>query len=282
MASWPSLAVRVERSSAANLVRLANTIAWQDPTWGSQTFPVADGFAVLCGQGLYVNALFAAGITEQVSANDLDNLEQRCAAMNLPASVETSSSTGPQLGELLSSRGYTAGNTIEAFVLKLDDAQTTQVEVDVAQSGSNLVVESANEELLGLWQETCAAAWGHTSVEARRSSDTFAAAAAVVDGPGLLIARDESDGRPVATASVTIHDGVATLGAMSTLPTERRRGIQRALIAHRLGFARSMGCDLAYTTAATGGDSARNLARHGFQHLHTKTTHVRKPSATCV
>jgi len=274
MARRPSLAVRVERVTAANLVRLAHTIASQDPSWGTQTFPVADGFAVLCGDGLYVNGLFAAGITEQVSANDLDHFEQRCAAMNLPASVEISSATSPQLGEHLSSRGYTAGNTVEAFTINLDDTQTTQVEVDVAQSGPNLVVESANEELLGLWQETCAAAWGHTSVEARRSSDTFAAAAAVVDGPGLLIASDESDERPVATASVTIHDGVATLGAMSTLPAERRRGIQRALIAHRLGFARSMGCDLAYTTAVTGGDSARNLTRHGFEHLHTKTTHV--------
>ncbi|NOX32055.1 MAG: GNAT family N-acetyltransferase [Actinobacteria bacterium] len=282
MANSTALAVRVERASAGNLVRLGRTIRSQDPTWGTQVFSVADGVAVLCGDGFFVNALFAAGLTEQVSANDLDQFEQRCAAMGLPSSIEISSATRPELARFLPKRGYETSGSVEAFTIEMDDAQITRVEFEVAQSGPNLTIESANEGLLGLWQETCAAAWGHTSVEARRASDTFAAAAAIVDGPGLLIARDESDGRPVATASVTIHDGVATLGGMSTLPAERRRGIQKALIAHRLGFARSMGCDLAYTTAVTGGDSARNLARHGFQHLHTKTTHVLKSSATGV
>lgn len=36
---------------------------------------------------------------------------------------------------------------------------------------------------------------------------------------------------------MTVTDGIATLGGMSTLTNERGRGVQAALIAHRLRAA---------------------------------------------
>ena len=75
---------------------------------------------------------------------------------------------------------------------------------------------------------------------------------------------------------MTICDEVATLGGMSTIPAERGRGVQAALILHRLGLARAAGCTIATSTTVVGGASERNVQRFGFRPTHVKQTWVRQ------
>ena len=128
---------------------------------------------------------------------------------------------------------------------------------------------------LPLWQDVSSAAWEHTTPAARRASDTYAAAAHATDGERLMLAVEADTGRPLGCASLIVRDGLATLGGMSTLPTERGRGVQRALVAERLRLAAVAGCDLATVTAVLGGPSERNLLRLGFQRQYVKTTWTR-------
>lgn len=51
---------------------------------------------------------------------------------------------------------------------------------------------------------------------------------------------------------------------MSTLPEERRRGVQRSLVRARLLASFEAGCDLAATSTEPGSGSERNLIRLGF------------------
>ncbi len=132
---------------------------------------------------------------------------------------------------------------------------------------------------LRAWQETSAAGWGHDTASARRASDAFAAAAAAVDGDGFVLARDAGNGRPLGCASLTMRGGVATLGGMSTIREERRRGVHAALIRHRLGLAAANDCVIATTTASPGGDSERNLRRNGFEPWFELTT-LTRPGGT--
>lgn len=88
-----------------------------------------------------------------------------------------------------------------------------------------------------------------------------------------MIAYDVETGEPVACASTTIREGIATVGAMSTVPEHRRRGVQAALLAFRLRRAHLLGCPLAASTAVTGGASERNLVRHGFIPRFVVETH---------
>jgi GNAT superfamily N-acetyltransferase len=99
---------------------------------------------------------------------------------------------------------------------------------------------------------------------ARRASDAFARAAHAVDGDGMVIAFGAHDDAPIGAASMTFRGTVATLGGMSTVPEHRRRGVQAALVDHRLRVAAGRDCTLAAATAASGGDSERNLIRLGF------------------
>jgi GNAT superfamily N-acetyltransferase len=93
----------------------------------------------------------------------------------------------------------------------------------------------------------------------------------------MVIAFDRAEDRPVGAASLTVRDGVATLGGMSTVPSDRGRGVQAALICYRLERAHQLGCVIASSTAATGGDSERNLRRHGFQQRFVVATWLVSP-----
>ena len=75
---------------------------------------------------------------------------------------------------------------------------------------------------------------------------------------------------------MTIFEDVATLGGMSTIPAERGRGVQAALILHRLGLAKQAGCTIATSTTVVGGASERNVQRFGFEPNHVKQTWVRQ------
>jgi GNAT superfamily N-acetyltransferase len=139
-------------------------------------------------------------------------------------------------------------------------------------SPTDVVVRSISAASIADWQEVSALGWGHVTPESRRASDAFVRAAQVIDGDGMVIAHDAADGRPLGCASLTRRDGVATLGGMSTIPAERRRGVQAALVRHRIEVALDSGCDLITTSTAVGGASERNVGRLGFEPVLTITT----------
>ena len=90
----------------------------------------------------------------------------------------------------------------------------------------------------------------------------MALAAHAVAGATAYLA--DLDGAPVGCAALTPERGIGWLGGAATVPSGRRRGVQGALVRHRMAVAAAAGCDLAVVTAMPAGDSARNLARLGF------------------
>lgn len=72
------------------------------------------------------------------------------------------------------------------------------------------------------------------------------------------------EGKPVAVASLTVGQGIGYLGDMRTLPEYRGRGVQTALIHHRLAAAQDE-ADLVLVGTTPGNASYRNVARAGFQ-----------------
>ena len=260
--------VRVLRVWAQDAAALASTLARQDSSWGTETFPLAGGYVVLCGAGMYVNRALAVGLDGPLSSADWARLEARCAAVGVAPSLETSPATDPGVLRQIASRGYRADGSKSALLSELGTG------MPLPDPDPTFVIEPANEALLSVWQATSAAGWGHVTPTAVRVSDAFARAAAEVDGERFVVASDRETGQPVGCASLTVRDGVATLGAMSTMPAQRRRGVQSDLIAHRLRTAADLGCDLATSTAVPGADSERNLLRHGFEPWFVLDTHT--------
>ena len=257
---------RVLHAWADGAAAIATVLRDTDPSWGSETFEIADGRAVLWGPGLYVNRALALGIDEAVSTTDFEMLEHRSRAVGVPAAIESTSVTQRSVTALAARRGYVQSGSVIALRRDLSDSP----------SGAPDGVTVGPAEV-SVWQAVSAAGWGHADGPARRASDAFAAAVATVDGDGFVLAADIGDGRPIGCATMSMHGGIATLAGMSTLPGERRRGVQTALVLHRLRLARAAGCVVATATTAPGGASERNLRRLGFETWFEITTLVRRP-----
>ena len=262
-----ALAVRIERHWAHDEAVFSRAL---DDSWGAVTFSLADGEVVLDGPGLFVNRALGLGIDTEVGDDELDELEARSMALDVPAQVEVTALTSPGLVELLRARDYVEVQRTVVMAMELSGAGTYRAPAD------GVVVEAVDDASLPVWMDTAAAAWGHATAERRSASDAFARAAHIVDRPGLLLARSITDRRPLGCATLKAREGLAALGGMSTLPKERRRGVQAALVHHRLDLAAELGCDLAATSAAEGSPSARNLQRLGFFRSHIKVGFERK------
>lgn len=72
------------------------------------------------------------------------------------------------------------------------------------------------------------------------------------------------DGEPVGTGSMILVENSCALGYGTTLSPYRKRGVQNAMIAARLRYAKEAGCG--WATASTMGydRSSRNIVRQGF------------------
>jgi len=252
----------------ADSVALAVALAEVDPSWGASVWPIGDGWAVLCGPGMFVNRLEGAGIAEPLSPDRLDQFERAAQVVGVPPAVALPDVAEEANSDLLRARGYQPHSAVSISEKVLDSTAANQRARVVG-----FVLETVDSgDALDLWQRAAAIGWGHHDATGRRASDAFARAAVQAPGSSLMLVRDVATGGIVATCALTIRHGLATLGGMSVLPTERRRGVQAAAIELRLAQALERGCDLAVTSTVVGGDSGRNVRRSGFLPSYRVTT----------
>lgn len=124
------------------------------------------------------------------------------------------------------------------------------------------------------------------------SSSGFREKGAPVDASDLALAtriavhpRCESylvriHGEAAAGGAMEAGEHVGSLFSTSVLPAFRRRGVQAALIAHRLKRARARGCRLVCIHSHPGIPTERNAARLGFAIAYTKVLMVKPKPQT--
>ena len=101
-----------------------------------------------------------------------------------------------------------------------------------------------------------------SALRSQRHPNTMGFFACLDDGT-----RVAASGMEVATLDPGSGDGPARVLALwgtTVLPAYRRRGIQQALIAHRLRVGRERGCEVAVIESRPGISTERNAARLGF------------------
>ena len=131
-----ALIERISRTWALNAAAHARVLAGQDPSWGTDVFELAGGWAVLCGPGLYVNRALAWGLAEPVTGEDFDVLEERSAAVGVAPSVDVVPTADRSITELAAARGYGIMRFLTTHVLSptadLGDLATDPVDRDRA------------------------------------------------------------------------------------------------------------------------------------------------------
>lgn len=85
--------------------------------------------------------------------------------------------------------------------------------------------------------------------------------------PGLTRLVAVVEGEVAGTAALHVVAGVGWLNSGATVQRYRGRGVQTALIRHRIDLARQLGTDLVCSLVAAGSASERNLRRGGLEPL---------------
>ncbi len=265
-----ALVEEMERLSVDFGFSIAAAVAAVEPDSGAEAWSLAGACVVYTGPGMFENGAKGLGVFEPVADADLDRLEAYFAERGMAAQIELCPWAEPGLVERLAARRYALSSTRTFYVRYLD--VTDRVETPPLDPATT--IEDATGETLPLLLRLRRD--GFENVDAlAQIGDRFTTAGAQQVGAIDFIAR--IDGEPAGSAMLYVSDGRALLGGMATLPAFRGRGVQGALIRHRVARASELGCRVAVSTTVPTNRSGLNLQRHGFHVAVTKANLQRAP-----
>jgi GNAT superfamily N-acetyltransferase len=225
---------------------------------------VAGGYAFCCGPDYPVNQIVGMGLYDEVTAADLDQLEDFFRSRGVPCSVVLSPLAHASLRAMLGERGYSIAefNTVLIRRIQPDEPFSPP---------PGMVIERVTDDTIDPWMRAVAKGFEQDIVVAESVFGGFA----VLPGALPFLARIEDKvvggcgGRVIPEARIAAFFGTATL------PEYRGRGVQSALIAKRLHEAALAGCEYAVVSTNPGSGSQRNMERRGFHVAYTKAVMMR-------
>ncbi len=264
------LARRVEMAEANAGRACAEACQRFHPEYSLAIEEIAGGVAVFAGVDSPITQAIGVGLHRPVSDAELDRLGEFFHSRKAPAAIELCPLVDASLYEKFAARNY---HLLElSDVLILDDLEPARA--PGTMSPGVAVRVSAPDEAK-LWTQTVAQGF----------AEHYPVTQAILDVmEGFYSRRDACfflafvDGVVAGGGGVFAGQGVGGLFGASTLPAFRRRGVQSALLAARLAWAREKGCDLAVSFARPGSISHRNIERNSFRVAYTRTKLILPPS----
>lgn len=276
MFTTASLARRIEMAEAA-LVRDGAEGAMRRLAPGQGIVrPLAGGIAAFVEPGAPFNKVAGLGFAGLPDPRELDRLEADLGERGYPVQVELSSLADPAVGRLLTARGYRLAGFENVLGLALAEWRADD-------RPSEVTVAGATDGESGAWMRAVIDGFLHPDVfDGPPSHESFGAQALervygdtiAAHGFERYIARRA--GEIAGGASLKVHDGVAQLCGAATLPGHRRKGVQSALLRHRLEAAGARGCDVATVTTQPASKSQQNVQRFGFALLYVRAVLVKE------
>ncbi len=256
------LARRIEHSAAKFVTSQALALAEVSPASGARAGALDGGALVSFGPGRYVNRAIGLGFGGTAADEILGALDAFYGAYGMAPSLELSPLADPALLTALTTDGYVLERFRNVYAHDLTrlapqaDQAIVAVTAEMADDRKRILSDDAPQ-----------------GSDARRLSDEFCDASSRFVGTHDFMA--VVDGTSAACGSLAVSDGVGWVGGAATLAAHQGRGLQSALITHRLRLAHELGCELAAATALPDGQSAQNLVRLGFQLLYTQVVLTR-------
>jgi GNAT superfamily N-acetyltransferase len=235
--------------------------------------PVAGGFACFGEDGAPFNKVVGLGFGGLPSEDLIGEIEEAYATRGASTQVELTNMADPELGAMLTGRGY----RLVAFENVLGSSLNASAKPPVFDA---IDIRMSGEDELDDWLEVVVAGFAHPDEQGVATHEDFpreiverAERDLVAAGARTYLAL--RDGVVAGGGGLRITDGVAQLVGAATAPEFRRQGVQTALLSTRLADAAAAGCDIAVVTTAPGSKSQQNVQRQGFQLLYTRAVLVK-------
>jgi len=257
------LARRVEMAEANAGRECAEACRRFHPEHSVAIEEIAGGVAVFAGVDSPITQAIGVGLHGPVNGAEVDALGDFFHSRRAPAAIELCPLVDISLYEKFAARNYHLLELTD--VLILDDLAGARMPGTVS---AGVTVRAATPDESKLWTQTVAAGFAEQYPVTQMMLDVM---------EGFYGRRDACfflaflNGIVAGGGGVFAGQGVGGLFGASTLPAFRRRGVQSALLAVRLAWARDKGCDLAVSFARPGSSSHRNIERNGFRVAYTRT-----------
>jgi len=254
-------ALRVDEAEAALTRSVVEAVIASGRAPGAFLRTLGSGVAAYLRPGSPMNKVIGVGFDGPIDEDALADIEQEHRLRGEPVRVELSTLARPESAARLSARGYRLLGFENVLVRSLATAPTPPV--------AEVRVERVSAGTVNAWRKVTVVAVA-SSDETGVPVDQLSLAEIAAAIEDMLEARDFErylaflNGELAGTASLRMHGAVAQLTGSATLPAQRRRGVQAALIAARLEEARARGADLAVIMTAPGSQSQANVMKHGF------------------
>jgi GNAT superfamily N-acetyltransferase len=257
------LSQKLERTEARASADFVETHAAMFPESGAEWIEIGGVYALFDGVESPTTQTFGLGLFDEITDTELEKLEDFFKQRNAPVFHEVSPMADASLLELLNNRHYQPIELTSVMYLPLEEK-----DFSIAPKNEQIKVRIIEKGEEKMWAQTSAAAWATAMPELGEFMLDFSEISASSAGAFPFIA--ESGGKPIATGSLFIYDGVAILAGASTIPSARRQGAQTALLEARLRFAAERGCQLAMMGASPNSQSQRNAESNSFRITYTR------------
>jgi ribosomal protein S18 acetylase RimI-like enzyme len=267
------LAARIEHAEAGLIV--AGTEAGRRRGGDGFEMPIAGGAACFAGQNSPFNKVVGLGFGGVPDDAELDEIERAYSVVSSPTQVELAHLADPDIGALLTGRGYVLVGFENVLGRTLKDTDDTLDRI----GPPGVEIRPSGDDEFETWLDVVVDGFAQPGTQGVASHEEFprdmiAAATRDMAAAGATRYVALRDGVIAGAASVRMAEGIAQLTGAATLPAHRRYGIQTALLADRLADAAAQ-CDIAVVTTAPGSKSQENVQRRGFQLLYTRAVLVK-------
>lgn len=257
---------KLESVEEAGCVGFAETLGRMRPELGCAVQEIAGGHAAFAGVGSPLSHALSMGLSGPVSPQDVDRLEDFYFSRGSFVEVVVSPYADPSLMLELGKRPYR--------LTEWNNVYYRPVTREVPGHDPRLEVRDLVPGEGRTWAELVGRCFAMRPQDLQMLVDLFSVTAAVPNAFAVLATWEGKPAGGAAGMYVREH-GVAGLYGAGTLPEFRNRGIQTALLHHRLRMAAEAGCEHAVIVTLPGTASERNVVRTGFRLAYTKAAFQR-------
>ncbi|MDE3202394.1 MAG: GNAT family N-acetyltransferase [Acidobacteriota bacterium] len=254
------LAERLEAAEAFACAEFATARSHLFPECGSTSRVIAGATAVFDGVDAPTTQSFGMGLFEPMTPAAMEEMEVFFLSRGTEPMHEVCPLAGTETLDLLCARGYRP--------FEISNVLYRSVEREESRYADGVTTRQASEDEAELWTNLSTRGWTHEHPDLKDFVQEMGTVVFARRGGACFLA--ELDGQPGAAGALSIHEGVALFAGAATVPECRRRGLQAALLAERMRYARASGCDLAMMVAEAGSLSQRNAERQGFRVAYTR------------
>ncbi|MCF6765190.1 GNAT family N-acetyltransferase [Thiotrichales bacterium 19S3-7] len=227
---------------------------------------VDDGIASFCGEDDRLSKAIGIGLSGKVTKETLALIEQIYAKRNASTVIDLCPLADSSILYFIKSRCYALSEYLNVMYLDLSK------KLPEFALPSDIIIEQTDD--IKLWHAVTVLGYTQQKSTTSYSLSRYFDCYATMDHVTAFTAK--LDGVVVGGSVVAIgENGICEFNLSATLLDFRGRGVQRALIAKRIEYAKAHGCKLVVACFTPGSIPQRNFERFGFRLAYTRTKLVK-------